>query len=53
VCDQAFTLTPNEQKWFIDRGMHLPARCRACRQLKKQQRSHGPDYVAHVPLGRK
>jgi hypothetical protein len=36
-CGAAFTLTPLQQKFFIERGLKLPRRCESCRA----ERRHG------------
>jgi hypothetical protein len=49
VCSKDFVVTPKEQKWFLDRDLTLPGRCKACRQLKRQTRLHDPrEYVSHT-----
>ena len=35
-CDNAFTLTVEEQKRLLDRGFSLPKRCPECRRKKSK-----------------
>ena len=37
-CGAAFTLTKAEQQFFIDRQLHQPRRCKACRQAARSAR---------------
>ena len=35
-CGDEFVLTVSEQRFFYQKGLHLPKRCRACRALNKK-----------------
>lgn len=34
-CSSPFTLTEADKDFFASRGLHMPKRCRACRQLRR------------------
>ena len=34
-CKQSFIYTAGEQKFFAERGLTSPSRCKACRQIRK------------------
>lgn len=38
-CGAEFPLTPSEQRWFREREMHQPKRCRSCRQARHNRRA--------------
>lgn len=33
-CKEKFTLDSRDVDWFKSRGLHVPKRCKACRQKK-------------------
>ena len=37
-CGKEFILTPEHEKWFLDKGLKLPKRCFGCRNKKRSQR---------------
>ena len=37
-CGMTFGIKKEEKKWFLDRGMALPKRCRDCRGYRRQQK---------------
>lgn len=37
-CGKEFTLTPEHEEWFLDKGLKLPKRCSECRNKKRSQR---------------
>ena len=41
TCHKPFFCTKNDQKWFIDKGMHLPKNCITCRKLNKRSNRKG------------
>lgn len=46
-CNQPFTLEAGEQKFFADKGLSTPKRCKPCRQKKRESnerrdRNDGP-----------
>ena len=43
ICEQQFELTEGEEKFFIDKGLTIPKRCKPCRQRKKQQAQERAD----------
>lgn len=38
-CNQLFTLSVEEQRWFINKYLNIPKRCKECRLLKKLETS--------------
>lgn len=34
-CGTQFTITEENQKWFEEKGFHLPERCVECRKKRK------------------
>ena len=34
-CGEVFTLSPQEQQWYLDKGYVLPERCPACRTTRR------------------
>ncbi|MBI2843183.1 MAG: zinc-ribbon domain containing protein [Armatimonadetes bacterium] len=38
-CNEEFTFTEGEQQFFSERGFSEPIRCKACRDLRKAQKS--------------
>jgi hypothetical protein len=34
-CNQPFLLPAGEQQFFAEKGLHMPSRCKDCRQKKK------------------
>lgn len=38
-CGMTFGIKEEEKKWFLDRGMALPKRCRDCRGHRRQQKN--------------
>jgi hypothetical protein len=40
-CGKEFYLTPNEQRFYLDRGMSLPHRCLACRTKRRESQFAG------------
>jgi len=37
-CGQGFILTPEHEKWFLDKGLKLPKRCPECRNKRHSQK---------------
>lgn len=37
-CGMTFGIKKEEKKWFLDRGMALPKRCRDCRGYRRQKK---------------
>lgn len=37
-CEQLFTISPQELRWFEDRGMNPPRRCTRCRAERRRER---------------
>lgn len=37
-CNIPFVITEGEQKWYGDKQMFLPVRCKNCRRKKKVER---------------
>lgn len=37
-CGMTFSIKEEEKKWFLDRGMALPNRCRDCRAYRRQEK---------------
>lgn len=37
-CNKSFTLTSSHAKWFLDRGLELPKRCKECRTRRRNER---------------
>ena len=40
-CGRGFTLSSDEQRFFLERGLSLPKRCPACRAERKRERTSG------------
>jgi len=40
-CHRTFRLTADEQKFFQERGLSEPKRCKECREARKVQRGGG------------
>lgn len=40
-CNDEFTITEDEKKWFEEKGLHLPERCGGCRKRRKDEKSQG------------
>lgn len=38
-CGSGFTLSPEEQSWYAEKGFDLPARCPACRKKRRALRN--------------
>lgn len=38
-CNQLFTLSVEEKKWFINKLLNIPKRCKECRLLRKLETS--------------
>ena len=37
-CGKSFVINEGQQKWFKSKGFSFPVRCKACRQIRKQQK---------------
>lgn len=37
-CNKPFTLTSDHAKWFLDRGLELPKRCKECRDKRRNRK---------------
>lgn len=37
-CNKPFTISPNHEKWFMDKGLELPKRCRECRNKRRSRK---------------
>jgi len=44
-CNQPWTLTEGEKKFFASRNLHEPKRCKPCRQVKRQQNAGAQDQA--------
>lgn len=42
-CNKPFTLTSSHAKWFLDRGLELPKRCKECRTKRRNEKGENPD----------
>lgn len=42
-CNKPFTLTPSHVKWFMDRGLELPKRCKECRTKRRNEKEGKSD----------
>jgi hypothetical protein len=40
-CRQAFTLTEGELKFYAERNMHEPERCKKCRRRRREEKRNG------------
>ena len=38
-CGEQFTITTSEMEWWHRKGLHLPKRCRKCREQRKTEGS--------------
>lgn len=36
-CGEFFDIDDNEQKWYNEKGFHLPRRCKSCRHLRREK----------------
>lgn len=41
-CNKPFTITSSHAKWFLDKGLELPKRCKECRTKRRngKEESH-------------
>ena len=37
-CKNDFILTESEQRFFMDKGLSVPKRCKDCRQIRREQK---------------
>lgn len=37
-CNKPFTITSSHAKWFLDRGLELPKRCKECRTRRRNEK---------------
>ena len=42
-CGNEFELTEKEKKFFIDKGLELPKRCKECRLRRRAERENGQE----------
>lgn len=42
-CNKPFTITSNHAKWFLDRGLELPKRCKECREKRRNRKGEASD----------
>ena len=48
-CNKPFTISTDHEKWFIDKGLELPKRCKECRNKRhsrKEVKDHGGNTQA-------
>lgn len=38
-CGTVFELTDGERAWFVSKGMSVPRRCRACREIRRAEKA--------------
>ena len=38
-CGDDFTLSQAELQWYADRQLHVPLRCKACRDIRRADRT--------------
>jgi hypothetical protein len=38
-CNATFTVSDGEQRWYEERGLSLPKRCKACRSARKGEKA--------------
>lgn len=37
-CNKPFTITSGHAKWFLDKGLELPKRCKECRTRRRNEK---------------
>ena len=48
-CNKPFTISTDHEKWFINKGLELPKRCKECRnkrRSRKEVKDHGGNTQA-------
>lgn len=48
-CNKPFTLTSSHAKWFLDKGLELPKRCKECRTRRRNEREKEENHNDRDP----
>lgn len=39
-CGKSFSISPDEEKFYISKGLQIPKRCKECRKIRKEKKAH-------------